>query len=101
MDRWIESSHKVKLMPLNTEDDIFFFTTSRKVKKDGTFSFKGIQFETSCTLAGKKVNISYDPFCNTRVYVTYEKQPFGPANILNRDFNNKIYRKKINPEKEQ
>jgi len=90
VERWMNTAHKVRLFNINSQDETFYFETSRKVKKDGTFSLDSRIFETSWTLAGKKVTIKYDPFVPERPIVSYENQDFGRATPLNRDFNNKL-----------
>jgi len=90
VNRWMESAHKVRLLNVDSENKIFYFETSRKVKKDGTFSLDSKIFETSWTLAGKKITVKYDPFVPERPMVSYDNQDFGRATPLNRDFNNKL-----------
>jgi len=90
VNRWMETSHKVRLLKPGTEDEIFLFETRRQVKKDGTFSLQSTIFETSWMLSGKKVTVSYDPFMPERVFVSHEGHDYGRANILNRQFNNKL-----------
>jgi transposase InsO family protein len=90
IERWMNTAHKVRLFDINSEDETFYFETSRKVKKDGTFSLDSKIFETSWTLAGKKITVKYDPFVPERPMVSYDNQDFGRATPLNRDFNNKL-----------
>lgn len=88
--RWMNSSHKVRLFNVIDGDETFYFTTTRKVKKDGTFALDCKIFETSWTLAGKTITVKYDPFVPERPIVSYDNQNFGRAALLNRDFNNKL-----------
>ena len=90
IDRWMRSAHKARLLSVGAEDEIFYFETTRKVKKDGTFSLESKTYETSWTLAGKKVDIRYNPFCPERPFVSYENQDYGRAAPLNREFNSKL-----------
>lgn len=90
MERWMNTSHKVRLLNIGMENEIFQFETTRKVKKDGTLSLLNKIYETTCALAGKTVTIRYDPFFPERPYVSYEGQKYGMATPLNRDFNNKL-----------
>ena len=93
MNRWMTTSHKVRLMNSSTDSGIFRFKETRRVKKDGTISFKNKIYETTSVLAGKTVTLSYDPFLPEQPYVSFENQDFGKAHLLNRDFNNRISRK--------
>ncbi len=92
----MNTSHKVRLLNIGMENEIFQFETTRKVKKDGTFSLNSNIYETSWVLAGRKVTLRYDPFFPERPYVSYEGQKYGRATPLNRDFNNKLPGRKIN-----
>ena len=96
VERWMNTSHKVRLLNIGMENEIFQFETTRKVKKDGTFSLNSNIYETSWVLAGRKVTLRYDPFFPERPYVSYEGQKYGRATPLNRDFNNKLPGRKIN-----
>jgi transposase InsO family protein len=93
IERWMNTSHKVRLLNIGTEDEIFQFEEIRKVKKDGTFSLKNTIYETSWTLAGKKISVRYNPFFPEQPYVSFEGEKYGKANLLNRNFNNKAPRK--------
>ena len=62
VERWMNTSHKVHLLNIGMENEIFQFETTRKVKKDGTFSLNSNIYETSWVLAGRKVILKYDPF---------------------------------------
>ena len=88
MQRWLRTSHKVRVLALDPlTDHTFLLETSRKVKKDGTFSLQGERFETSWGLAGKSVTLRYDPLDLTQIYVYHQKQFLGKANPLNRQVN--------------
>ena len=90
VDRWMKTAHKVRLLRIEVEDEIFQFETTRKVKKDGTISLENKIYETSWSLAGKKVNVKYNPFFPERPFISYENQAYGRANPLSREFNNKL-----------
>ena len=97
VERWMRSAHKVRLLNIGSEDEIFYFKTTRKVKKDGTISLESKTYETSWTLAGKKVDVRYNPFFPERPFISYENQDYGRAALLSREFNNTLTgRKKEN-----
>jgi len=87
MERWLASAYKVRLLSPQIEDTAFMFHATRKVKKDGTISLNGKRLETDWTLAGKKVELRYDPFGSDRVLVYYEGRCFGAAHPLDRQIN--------------
>lgn len=99
VDRWMRNSHKVRLLSVGAEDEIFYFETTRKVKKDGTISLDSKIYETSWTLAGKKVDVRYNPFSPERPFISYENQDYGRATPLSREFNNKLPGRKKKEEK--
>jgi len=96
IERWMNTSHKVRLLNIGMEDEVFQFEETRRVKKDGTFSLKGKAYETCWTLAGKKVSVRYNPFFPKQPYVSFGGRKYGKANLLNRDFNNSAPRKRAN-----
>ena len=98
LKRWMASSYKLKLLSPLKADEIFLFEDTRKVKNDGTFQLLGRFFETHSALAGKKVEIIYDPFFPEKVSVKYDRQDFGMAHILDRTFNASLSRRKPNEE---
>lgn len=86
--RWLQTAHKLKLLPANQDQDQFFyFEEQRMVKKDGTFSLAGQLFETDWTLAGKKINLRYQVDQPERVYVYFQTTSYGIANFLDRQQN--------------
>lgn len=88
IEKWTASSHRVRLIDPGRADELFRVRETRCVKKDGTFSFRGAQFETSWMLAGKKVTVTYDPFDpDRRLRVSFENSDFGYASPLDRGFN--------------
>lgn len=51
----------IKFLPPNqANDELFYAEAVRQVKKDNTFSFKSVRFETSANLQGKKITIRFD-----------------------------------------
>jgi transposase InsO family protein len=93
--KWMETSHKIKLMPPLKIDEAFTFEAERRVKSDGTFSLDGKTFETYGALAGKKVLVSYDPFFPETAHVSHDGKNFGKANLLDKKFNASKPRKKL------
>lgn len=93
IQKWLLSSQKIRLIPSDKEYSSFLFHAERKVKKDGTISLNAKTYETSFTLAGKKVNVEYDAINDLNVYISYEGRDYGKATILNKHINNTLPRK--------
>jgi len=93
IDKWLQTAHKVKLLHHDTQDEIFRFTETRKVKKDGTFSLQNKIYETDYVLSGKKVSVNYDPFMSENIYVSLDGENYGKATPINRHFNATMPRK--------
>ncbi len=93
LQKWLLTSHKIRLIPSDKEYSSFLFHAERKVKKDGTISLNGKTYETSFTLASKKVDVEYDAINNLNVYISYEGRDYGKATILNKHINNTLPRK--------
>jgi len=48
------------LSPSESTDEMFYAEAVRTVKKDNTFSFQGVRYETPVDLRGKKVELRYE-----------------------------------------
>lgn len=71
MEKWLRSPRSPRILSDSfTTDDLFWLETTRKVKKDGTFSLNSVRYETNYVLAGRKVTIRYNsqPTSGIRVY---------------------------------
>jgi transposase InsO family protein len=60
----------------------FLWREKRKVDKTGCFSFQGNRYEAPPHLAGKTVEIRYDPFDLSRLQIFHEGQAMGEARPL-------------------
>ena len=71
IDRWREDLVNVKPLGLLTNkiDDIFYHRHERVVRKNGTVSWEGKQFEVSHKLVGEKVVLVVDPHANIARYI--------------------------------
>lgn len=79
--RFMESSEHLRALP---EDDatLFHARDERRVKKDGTFSLNGERYETTANLVGCKITASYDLRRPREVFVFWNGESFGKANLL-------------------
>ncbi len=93
IQKWLLSSHKIRLIPDDKRYSSFLFHAERKVKKDGTIHLNSKIYETHFTLSGKKVDVEYDVINDLGVYISYEDKDYGKATILNKQVNNKLPRK--------
>lgn len=70
------------LNPSEANDELFFAETERTVKKDNTFSFKNIRFETPVDLRGKKITIRYSRSAFDSLVIFYKGNRTGIAKPL-------------------
>lgn len=80
------------LPPSDVNDELFFAETKRKVKKDNTFSFKNLRYETPVDLRGKEVTIRYDRTTCSRLILFYREQRMGEAKPLDLIANGQLRR---------
>lgn len=59
--------------------EAFLWSETRTVTKTATVSLAGNRYETDPLLAGRKVELIFDPFDLATVEVRYHGQSFGPA----------------------
>ncbi len=59
--------------------EAFLWSTERTVTKTATVSLHGNRYEVDAALAGRKVELVFDPFDLTRIEVRYQHRPMGVA----------------------
>jgi putative transposase len=59
--------------------EAFLWSAERTVTKTATVSLHGNTYEVDAALAGRKVELIFDPFDLTRIEVRYQHRPFGTA----------------------
>jgi transposase InsO family protein len=67
------------LAPSETNDELFYAEETRKVKKDNTFSFKSIRYETPVDLHDREITIRYNRINFDQVIIYYKDQRMGIA----------------------
>ena len=67
------------LPPSETNDELFYTEETRKVKKDNTFSFRSIRYETPVDLHDRDITIRFDRINFDRVIIYYKDQRMGIA----------------------
>jgi len=80
------------LPPSETNDELFFAETTRKVKKDNTFSFQMVRYETPVDLRDKQITLRYDRSRCDRIVIYYKDQRQGEARPLDLIANGKLRR---------
>ena len=70
------------LPPSETNDELFYAETERTVKKDNTFSFHNVRYETPVDLREKSVTLRYQRSSRSRVVIYYKGQRMGEARPL-------------------
>jgi hypothetical protein len=83
------------LPPSEANDELFFAEETRKVKRDNTFSFKNVRFETPVDLRGKTVSIRYERGSLDRVIIYYKGERAGAARPLDAVANGLMRREEV------
>ncbi|MBU1085884.1 MAG: DDE-type integrase/transposase/recombinase [Candidatus Omnitrophica bacterium] len=96
IDRFGLDLNRVKFLPPSeANDELFFAETTRKVKKDNTFSFKNIRYETPVDLRDKQIQIRFDRSKYDRIVIYYKNQRVAIAKPLDLIANGLLRRKEI------
>jgi len=83
VDRFALDLKKIRfLSPDEVSDELFFAEDSRKVKKDNTFSFNNVRYESPVDLRDKEIMIRFDRNRKNRVVIYYKSQRMGEAKKL-------------------
>lgn len=69
---WNRDSRALKFLDSGAVAEAFLHHESREIDKSGCLSFGGRKYDVSASLAGKKVEIAYDPMAPETVTVTCE-----------------------------
>jgi len=59
--------------------EAFLWSDQRRVSKTGTISFESNTYEVDATLAGRQIELLYDPFDLTEIQVRYQGRNMGNA----------------------
>lgn len=70
------------LSPSQTTDELFYAEATRTVKKDNTFSFQGVRYETPVDLRGKEIVVRYDRHHLGAIIVYDQGRRLGQARLL-------------------
>ena len=94
VDRFGMDLKRIKfLSPSDFNDELFFAEETRKVKKDNTFSFKNVRYETPRDLHNKQISIRYERAKLNPIVIYYKGERMGVAKPLNAIANGLLRRK--------
>ena len=94
IDRFGLDLSRIKFLPPSeANDELFFAEEIRTVKKDNTFSFKSIRYETPVDLREKQIQIRFERSACNKVVIYYKGQRMGEAKPLDAVANGLLRRK--------
>lgn len=94
IDRFAFDLKRIKFLPPSeTSDELFFAEETRSVKKDNTFSFKNIRYETPVDLREREITIRFDRNTTDRIVIYYKNQRMGEAKPVDLIANGLLRRK--------
>lgn len=101
IDRFGLDLSRIKFLPPSpANDELFYAESTRKVKKDNTFPFNGVRYETPVDLRDKEIQIRYERNSeNTQVIIYYKNNRMGTAKLLDLISNAKLRRSRIKKNK--
>ena len=81
--RWQRDIAHVRQLPPATDlRRLFFHRVDRLVRRDSTFLLKNRFFEAPSHLAGKRIEVRFDPLDLTRLEIYSEGKPEGMARLV-------------------
>ena len=102
LNKWLRLGDHIRPAPVEIDlDRVFLEKVTRKVKKDGTFTIKGKQFEAGVDYIGEKIEVHFDPFDMRKAYVkggSLKEKAVYPLNLLS---NQRIRRQPDKNEKQE
>lgn len=88
IDRFGLDLSRIRFLPPDeVNDELFYAEDTRSVRKDNTFSFKSIRYETPVDLKDKVITIRFNRQKVDRVIVYYKNQRMGEATPVDLIFN--------------
>jgi len=83
IDRFAMDLKQIRFLPPDqVNDELFFAEDTRKIKKDNTFSFQSLRYESPADLRDKEVSIRFDRIRPTRIVIYYKGNRIGEARKL-------------------
>jgi len=91
--RWQRDIDQVRQLPPATDlRRLFFHRVDRLVRRDSTFLLRNRFFEAPPQLAGKRIEVRFDPIDPEHVDIYCEGHPEGPARLVDAVVNGRTYR---------
>jgi putative transposase len=81
--RWQRDIEQVRQLPPATDlRRLFFHRVDRLVRRDSTFLLKNRFFEAPSHLAGKRIEVRFDPLDLTKLEIYSDGKPEGIARLV-------------------
>lgn len=91
--RWQRDIERVRQLPPSTDmRRLFFHRVDRLVRRDSTFQLRNHFFEAPPLLAGKKIEVRFDPLDLMHVEIYCDGKPEGAARLVDAVVNGRTYR---------
>ena len=91
--RWQRDIQQVRQLPPTTDmRRLFFHRVDRLVRRDATFLLRNRFFEAPPQLAGKRIEVRFDPLDLAHVEIYCDGQPEGAARLVDAVVNGRTYR---------
>ena len=91
--RWQRDIDRVRQLPPATNmRRLFFHRADRLVRRDSTFLLRNRFFEAPPELAGKRIEVRFDPLDLTQVEIYCDGKPEGAARLVDAVINGRTYR---------
>ena len=91
--RWQHDIERVRQLPPSTDmRRLFFYRVDRLVRRDSTFQLRNHFFEAPPLLAGKKIEVRFDPLDLEQVEIYCDGKPQGAARLVDAVVNGRTYR---------
>ena len=89
--RWQRDIERIRQLPPATDlRRLFFHRVHRLVRRDSTFLLKHRFFEAPPHLAGKQIEVRFDPLDLTQLEIYWEGQPQGLARLVDAVLNSQL-----------
>jgi transposase InsO family protein len=91
--RWQRDIAQIRQLPPATDmRRLFFHRVDRLVRRDSTFLLRNRFFEAPPQLAGKRIEVRFDPLDLTHVEIYCDGKPEGTARLVDAVVNGRTYR---------
>jgi putative transposase len=85
MQKWDESikqGAKINFVTPSELKDVFLYREERKVSPYGVISLEKNTYEVDAALVGQKVEVRFDPFDLSKVFIYYKDKFYGSARLI-------------------